>query len=347
MSCQESKKLVVDSSDPSIAYASRIELDNENGVDLYWSGASVKITYEGEAVYAWLQDESGDNYFNVVLDGDSTRIIQPGTTKTRYLLADHQSEGRHSVELFKRTEWDKGKTTFFAFEIAGHNPEILEQVEMSRKIEFYGNSISAGYAVDDLSGKDSPDSIFTNAYVSYPALVSRALDAEFRCICKSGIGVMVSWFPLIMPELFERLNPADTNSRWDFTRYQPDLVVVNLLQNDSWIMLDNENEEFRNRFGDEAPQPEQIVQAYASFVSKLRGHYPDSHIICMLGNMDITKEGSPWPEYVQQAVEHLDDPKIHTHFVSFKGRDGHPSRLEQQQIALSLTSFIKEKTGWQ
>jgi hypothetical protein len=32
----------------------------------------------------------------------------------------------------------------------------------NRKIEFYGNSITAGYGVEDYSGLDRSDSIFTN-----------------------------------------------------------------------------------------------------------------------------------------------------------------------------------------
>ena len=99
-------------------------------------------------------------------------------------------------------------------------------------MEFYGNSVSAGYAVDDLSGRDLHDSIYTNNYKSYAALTARHYDAKYHCICKSGIGVTVSWDSLIMPEIYDKLIPTNSSSFWDFSNYSPDIVVVNLFQND-------------------------------------------------------------------------------------------------------------------
>ena len=46
----------------------------------------------------------------------------------------------------------------------------------------------------------------------------------------------VSWDPLIMPEIYDRLVPTDSTSKWDFSLYRPDIVVVNLFQNDSWLV---------------------------------------------------------------------------------------------------------------
>ena len=48
---------------------------------------------------------------------------------------------------------------------------------------------------------------------------------------------MVSWFPLIMPEMYDRLTPTEASSKWDFSSYQPDVVVVNLFQNDFPVFI--------------------------------------------------------------------------------------------------------------
>ena len=80
---------------------------------------------------------------------------------------------KHTIEIFKRTEWDRGKTSFYGFQIKG-NPKLLHKSEPpKRKMEFYGNSITAGYAVEDTSGKDSPDSTFTNNYSIDPLRYKR------------------------------------------------------------------------------------------------------------------------------------------------------------------------------
>lgn len=61
-----------------------------------------------------LKDASGDNYYNIILDNDSTFILRPNTTKQYYELASNLPEGKHSIEIFRRTEWNRGKQVFMA-----------------------------------------------------------------------------------------------------------------------------------------------------------------------------------------------------------------------------------------
>ncbi len=252
----------------------------------------------------------------------------------------------HTVELFKRTEWDRGNGEFYGFRIGGKAKVLPKSPAKKRKIEFYGNSITAGYAVEDFSGDDSPDSTYTNNYLSYSAILARHYDAEYRCICKSGIGITISWFPVIMPEIYDRLNPEDPQSFWDFSLYQPDIVVINLMQNDSWLVNMPDHEEFQHRFVDKAPDEVAIIKAYQLFVANIRKQYPQAQIICALGNMDATREGSLWPDYVTQAVSNLMDDRIYTHFVSYKNTPGHPTITEQEDMALSFIDFIDEHIDW-
>ncbi|HAL82347.1 MAG TPA: hypothetical protein DCO83_09000 [Mucilaginibacter sp.] len=215
-----------------------------------------------------------------------------------------------------------------------------------RKIEFFGNSISCGYAVEDTSGKDRGTSPYENAYLSYTALTARHFNADFHNTSKSGIGITVSWFPLTMPEMYDRLDATDPNSKWDFSKYTPDVVVINLFQNDSWIVKLTNNEQFKARFGAIPPTPEFIINAYADFVRKIRGRYPKAHIICILGSMDATKAGSPWPGYIDKAVAGLNDHNIYTHFIPYKNTNGHPSVKEQQALADDLIGFIEQNIKW-
>lgn len=78
----------------------------------------------------------------------------------------------------------------------------------------------------------------------------------------------------------------------------------------------------------------------------LRSKYKLTHIICVLGNMDATKEGLSWPGYIQQAVEQLHDSKIYTHFFTFKNTPGHPRIAEQESMARSLIGFIEKTIRW-
>jgi len=146
--------------------------------------------------------------------------------------------------------------------------------------------------------------------------------------------------------MYDRLDPRDSNSQWDFSRFKPDVVVINLFQNDSWLVVKPEHEQFKARFGTTAPGADFIIASYRRFVAQVRGRYPDAYIICMLGNMDATRTGSPWPGYVQKAVDLLADKKICTLFVPFKGTPGHPSRAEQEALADSLIRAIDAHVHW-
>ena len=344
--CAKQQDLVVNFSNPQLAYEGRIDTTSTPSAELFWSGTRISMNFEGDTLAATFADERGDNYYNVIVDGDSLTIFRPDSAKHEYVLAAGLGAGPHSVEIFKRTEWDRGMTSFYGFRIAGKAKLLPRDEPKKRKIEFYGNSITAGYAIDDLSGSDRSDSIFTNNYLSYARLTADHYQAQYSCICKSGIGITISWFPTIMPEIYDRLNPVDSTSHWDFSLYTPDVVVINLFQNDSWLVNRPDFPEFKARFGTQAPTPEFIVNAYADFVRSIRAKYPDAQIVCILGSMDATREGSPWPGYVEQAVAQLGDPKIYTHFIPFKNTGGHPNAAEQQVMAQSLISFMDEHITW-
>ena len=344
--CKSDKELFISYSNPEIEYWGRIDTTGIDGAELYWSGTSVKINFEGESIHALLKDESGDNYFNVIIDNESLFILRPDTIKQYYQLASQLSGGSHSVEIFKRTEWNRGKTIFFGFKI-GNKPELLSKsTPKKRKIEFYGNSITAGYAVEDTTGSDSPDSTYTNNYLSYSAITARNFDAEYQCICRSGIGITISWFPLIMSDIFDRLNPADSASKWDFSLFTPDVVVINLFQNDSWLVKRQDRAEFEKYLGNKVLNDHFFISSYQQFVSGIRDRYPKAKIICILGTMDATKEGSAWSGYIEQAVANMKDENIYSHILPYKGTPGHPSKKEQQEMANSLSKFIEENIEW-
>ena len=346
LSCQEKKEVFVNFSNPELDYSGRVNFDNKEGAEFYWTGTSIKMNFEGENVSAILKDESGDNYYNVIIDNKLKAIIQPDTIKKTYTLAYNLSKGKHTIELFRRNDWNRGKTQFYGFKI-NNNAKLLPKTEStSRKIEFYGDSISVGYAYEDTSGADSPLGFNTNNYLSYAALVARHYDAKYQCICKSGTGVTVSWHPLTMDELHNRLVPLHAESLWDFSLYQPEIVVLNLFQNDSWLVNLPEHKEFKKRFGTTAPTDKYIVEAYQTLVSKIRSHYPQANIICTLGSMDAVKNGSKWRDFIEMAVCKMKDQKIFTHYMPYNNSKGHPSILDHQQMAKSLIKFIDQNIKW-
>ena len=330
---------------PHIHAMGRINRQGQDYAVLYWPGTSLKIRFKGTKVETLLKDEKGKNYYDIIVDGGEPRLLHPDSLEHWYVLADSLDKKEHTLELFKRTEWSNGNTRFYDFRITKRAKLLDSHNTSGRVIEFYGNSITAGYADRDSSG-NHPDSILTDNYVAYGGLTARHYHADYYCTSKGGIGIMISWFPMIMPEMYNRLDPTDPQSKWDFSKVQPNIVVINLFQNDSWLVKMPDYPEFKHRFGKIPPTRRQIVDAYKSFVERIRAVYPKAHIICTLGSMDATKTGSPWPGYVTQAVKEIHDPEIYTLFFPYINKAGHPRVKDHRIMADTLIHFIDKNIKW-
>jgi lysophospholipase L1-like esterase len=337
--------IVIRSHDPHIKYMGRIAMQDE-AAELAWPGSNASINFYGTGAKAILRDEHGENFINVIVDGKVVTVLHPDSVRKEYVLASNLPAANHTLELFKRTEWTMGKTWLYELDLDKGSIILPAPPVSKRKIEFFGNSITCGYADIDTSGKDRGTAPYENNYLSYATITAHHFNADFHTIARSGIGILVSWFPQIMPEMYDKLDPTDSESKWNFSKFTPDVVVINLFQNDAWLTKMPDNEQFKARFGDKAPSDEQIVKAYRDFVKTIRSKYPKAKIICALGSMDATKQGSPWPGYIEKAVAQIGDKNILTHFFPYKNTPGHPNVKEQQAMADDLIGFIEQNVKW-
>ncbi|MEP4095629.1 SGNH/GDSL hydrolase family protein [Reichenbachiella sp.] len=318
-----------------LVYSGRIDFSNPKEPILYWAGTSVAATFQGTTIRVKLED-NGENYYKAIIDGDAAGAIEIDchAGANTYTVADHLEDRPHTIELVRRTDSTSPATKFLGFLIE-RNGHLLESPTNDRlKIEFYGNSITSGHGVLDESGENNDNRATWDNYYAYGAITSRALNADYRCISMSGIGIIKSWYPLTMPEMYNRLNPNDKNSRWDFALWTPDVVVINLFQNDSWLIEQM----------DPVPKEKEIIDAYKNFVSTIRGHYPEASVFCVLGNMSAAEEGSPWPGYIESAVDQLrdfGDQNLYFLIFPYRKTKAHPTVVEQKEMADMLTSYIK------
>ena len=332
----------------NISYMGRIGTESNQYAELYWPGSSITINFKGTEIKGSFSNDKGISYFYVIVDGDDSNPlkIKPDSVKSTLVLAKGLKNKKHTVEVFKLTN-NTTFARFYGFELADGSKVLAPSPLPKRKIEFYGNSITAGHGVEVKAGNpDSGSSALFNNYLTYAARTARHFNAQYSCIARSGIGIMVSWFPEIMPEIFDRINPENPNSKWDFSRYTPDIVVINLFQNDSWIVKLPDHAQFKARFGTTPPDEAFIIKSYQNFVKSIRAKYPKASIICALGSMDATKEGSKWPGYIETAVKGLNDTKIYTFFFPYKNTPGHPIIAEQKVMADDLIRFIDKNIKW-
>jgi hypothetical protein len=341
--CSPGQNLILPDN-PKIQYTGRINFVDPKAPVLYWPGTYIKANFNGTSAQIVLDDSLGDNFYNVIIDGNSDHpfILDCEQSEHIYPVVEGLKDTTHQIMIFRRTEGFSGPTVFKGLILYKGKTLSMPPKRPKRKIEFYGNSITCGMCIEaKADSNDEGQSVATwNNYLAYGAVTARNLDADYTCIAKSGIGILISWFNMIMPEYYDRLNPANPKSKWDFSKWTPDVVVINLFQNDSWLI---------GRL-DPVPGETQIVQAYMDFIQTIRGKYPNAYMICSLGSMDATKKGQPWPGYIEQAVNRwkrkTGDEKIDYLFFEFDGTGKHPRVRQHQKMADELTRFIRTKMNW-
>ena len=324
---------------PNFQYTGRIDFSTPDQPTLFWPGTYIKAKFEGSSIFVMLDDKTGQTYYDVFIDEryGYPHVIHCSAGSKNYLVDSTLADTVHSLLIFRRTEASTGPTKFLGIELNDGKTLLESPARPKHKILFYGNSITCGM------GNEAPDSAADgnlaneDNFLAYGAVASRLLNADYMCIAKSGIGIIKSWFNLIMPDYYYRLNPDSSNSMWDFSEYVPDVVVINLFQNDSWLLKNKDSST--------------ITNAYINFVEKIRSHHPDAFIICSLGSMDATKIGSPWPGYIEGAVQYMrdvkNDPNITTYFFPFDPRwTKHPRVRHHLMMGQNLANFIDQKLNW-
>ncbi|MCU4677382.1 GDSL-type esterase/lipase family protein [Catenovulum sp. 2E275] len=336
--------------DDGFLYTGRVGFNQQKQAIVSWPGTSIKANITGDQLIVVMDDDNGKNFFNVIINGEdnypAVLSLKKGTHEydLSYLLFNRNNKA-NQIEIFKRTEGHEGASRFLGFKLADGAKLLAAPKPLKRKIAYFGDSITSGMGNEGAdNGKDDLESE-KNHYLSYAAITARNLNAEFHTTSLSGIGFMVSWFDFIMPQYYDQLSAAGNNDTlWDFKQWQPDLVVVNLGQNDSWL-IDNEK-----RLQPE-PSEREIINAYKGFINQLKAVYPDARFICALGSMDATKaERKHWVNYIKTGVDELNqaDPKHKIEFITFdfNGYYAHPRVAQHVDNANKLTAKIKQVMGW-
>lgn len=326
-------------------YTGRIDFTDKKSPSISWTGTSIKANFTGTSLAIKLDDQFGKNYFNIFIDGETQHpyVLEAKQGEQTYVINTALNTGNHTLEIYKRTEGEEGATVFKGLLLDKGAKLLPPPARPSRRIEIYGDSISTGMGNE--GADNGMDHLLSekNNYWAYGAITARNVNAELHTISQSGIGIMISWFPFIMPQFYDQLSAVGNNdTQWNFSQWTPDVVVINLFQNDSWLID-------REKRLQPIPTDAQRVQAYINFVRSVRAKYPKAQIICALGSMDATATPK-WPGYITAAVERMkkenNDQKLDTIFFEFTGYGGHPRITQHKANAEKLTAFIKQKMNW-
>jgi hypothetical protein len=318
-----------------IVLVGRFDISNRSAPVFMYSGCVIRTVFSGTSVEAVIKDDSLRNMFNVFVDGNLS-VLRTDKPEGRYLLADSLKDGRHTLEINRRTEWHGGNTTFAGLYL-DRGRKLYKPAGKSRLVEFIGDSYTCGYGDEGRSREDHFTYETENNYLTYGSLTARALDAEYMTVCRSGIGMWQGYggdTSFTMPKLYNQVIINGKNL-WDFRKVQPDAVVIDLGGNDFSVKLDSAS----------------YVNTYLDFLTTVRHNYPDAVIVCVAGPDVPGKTFDTWKSYVHTIVDHFsrNDSKIASfEFSPFEpnGSDWHPNVGEHRKMSEELIPFLKNRMKW-
>ena len=253
---------------------------------------------------------------------------------------------------------------------------IKPAAEKPRKIEIIGDSITAGYGIDDLGNKQTYKTATEDITKTYAYKTAMAFGADYSIVCHSGIGIISNYgtnngdknnpngvMPIIYDKIGARTNPSgetfpggvtSLSLTWDFNKFQPDLIVINLGTNDREYIRWSGNAHSTER-GNE------FVAGYVAFLKDIRTKNPNAKLLCTINLMEAN---DIWP-LVQRAVE---DYKTETgesdsNITAFRlpaqntswnssidanniGTDWHPLENSNATAAIALVTEIERFMSW-
>lgn len=318
-------------SDSRIVWSGRTVADSAGAVRFNFPGVTARVRFEGPSLA--MATSPGSGYFVVEVDSMAPRKVFYGPSDSLLTLVDSLGHGVHDARIVYAVEGYE-----FRPEVRGFSAGSLQQAPAPRgpKIEFVGNSITCGYGTEATDGSTPFSYATENHTLTYAYLTARALDADVCVVARSGIGVYRNYNgPLTgdtigtMPLEYERTMIYEPEPRWDFTRFNPDIVCINLGTND----LSTANYDGRL-----------FEEAFGRFVDTVRGHYPDARIVLLTGSMLRGEE-------LRVASEALDRvagtrPGVTRFDMTPQdgslgyGADYHPSARQARQMAGELTDYL-------
>lgn len=186
------------------------------------------------------------------------------TLRLRIEDASAESGAERRVRIFHAAEQLMGRLVFHGTEggrVSRHAGKP------TRRVAFFGDSMSGGAASDISAGPCSTGLSNANAYLAFPARVGRALESDYVVHAASGRGLYTNWngqdppLPELLPHLYMDTAAAEPYRLSDF---DADLAVVALGTNDL-----NSAPDLRPEF-----DPAVFEATYRRFVDTLLAGYP-------------------------------------------------------------------------
>lgn len=255
-----------------------------SGAEFSFTGTKCDVTIRGDSV-----SESGSdgNFARVGIYVNGERVVDDMIKEREktYTVFESDSEEQAEVSIVKLSE--TAMSCLAVKEIAVTGSKIAPTAQKDLFIEFVGDSITCGYGVDD-EDKDHHFSTATEDVTkAYAYRTAKVLGADYSMVSISGYGIISGYTDdakisaQTIPQYYGKLgfsyggfeNGKPQNYDWDFSRREPDAIVINLGTNDDSYCKDDKDRQTEYKDG------------YVDFLKAVREKNPNAKIVCALGIM--------------------------------------------------------------
>lgn len=301
-------------------------VDNVNsGLEFAFYGTEFKATIKSDATSA--------QYVRCYIDGDEEgeRVSIKKQTEQVYAFAEGLTEGVHTVRILKMTQQRTGGNTYSLVVTGvetGANCRILARAEEPQdqlKIDFYGDSITAGEGNCSNSKEDAITVKNSDGTQTYAAFTAQSLGSEGSFVGYGGITAKVPYMlgsDITMYNIwhwYSTLNrtecPIDPDT---------DFVVINLGTNDSSAP---------NYTGD------MFAADYLSLLNEMKTYYPNAHFVLCYGMMGIVYKID---SAISSVINNFDGEASYCRLpTNTSGAGSHPTIAGHQAAAKVLIRHIE------
>ena len=338
--------MVITLKDKKLNYTGRIDWENPEKPEFIFPATSLQFCFWGSSAKLMVKNKRAGwkNYVGAIVDGVQKKweLNDSGTTEIE--LVKEERERKHKVLFFKRM--DSCHVIRLEELILSEGSRLLEPLPLpERKIEVYGDSVSAGEVSEalDYVGKSDPEhnGEYSNSWYSYAWMTARKLNAQLHDIAQGGIPLLqgTGWvappdYPG-MEDMWDKLHyhpQLGKTSEWDFSKFTPHVVLVAIGQND------NHPKDYMK----EDPSGEQAQnwkKHYKQWIMNIRKKYPEAMIIL---TTTILEHDMNWDKAVEQVCQEIDDERI-SHFLYQRngcGTSGHIRIPEAEEMSDELVEYI-------
>lgn len=316
-----------------------ITLDNPGSGISFWADCrgevkvKLKISFQANTTQA---------FFAAYVDGRrigpdrgrSIRVPADGKEDHELTLAENLAPGEHRLELYRENE---SGLAYVTLESVSVNGKIVKSKFSNPRIEFIGDSITAGYGVYTQGPQRLTDPFYGDATSGYAFEAAHSLDLNFSILAVSGYGLVAGYGKdHQMRKVYPFTNWFRDNSEKGLYSFRPpcDIVCINLGTND-WNIIGSTH-------SDVQVNNAMFYQAVEEFTKQIRSYNPDAQVVWLYGMM-IGE--SSFQDMIRNAVRDMggEAEGIYSYALppGTSGILGHPNLEEQQRAANELKRILR------